>query len=264
MSFFVAAIWSTSALVALDLIAAILVSARPSTNFDLVSRVLCQALAFMGTLFFMVVVHDKERPLSDVLGLRRTHVALWLLACALGIALQGPMTLISNAIYTRYPLPEEELALLRELFDVKGMPQKAALVMAAGLVGPMVEEVFFRGGILSNLRRAHTSGLTLFGVSLLFAAAHRDWRAFFPDFVGGLAMGYVRIASGSLWPAVVLHATFNTSSVLFALRTGPEADVLTRVQSLLATLATVGLIALYGAVARRSESCARARELDAG
>ncbi|HEX9295716.1 MAG TPA: CPBP family intramembrane glutamic endopeptidase [Polyangiaceae bacterium] len=263
MSFFIAAIWSTSALLALDLIAAILVSARPSGSFDLVSRVLCQALAFVSTMFFMVVVHDKERPLSDVLGLRRPHLGLCLLACALGLALQGPMTLIANVIYSRYPLPDEELALLRELFDVKGIPQKAALVMAAGLVGPMVEEVFFRGGILSNLRKAHSSGFTLFGVSLLFAAAHRDWRAFLPDFIGGLAMGYVRIASGSLWPAVLVHATFNTTSVLFAVRAGPEADVLTRQQSLLATLATLVVMALYGMIARRSESCARARELDA-
>ncbi len=263
MSFFIAAIWSTSALLGLDLIAAILVSARPSGNFDLVSRVLCQALAFVSTLFFMVLVHDKERPLSEVLGLRRAHLGLCLLACVLGLALQGPLTLLSNAIYSRFPLPEEELTLLRELFDVKGAGQKIALVAAAGVVGPVVEEVFFRGGILSNLRRSHTSGLTLFGVSLLFAAAHRDWRAFFPDFVGGLAMGYVRITSGSLWPAILVHAAFNASSVVFALRAGPEADVLTRAQSLLATLATLVVLALYGTVARRSESCARAREQDA-
>ena len=65
---------------AFDLVALVLISARPDALFDPVSGVLCQAFGFVGTLFFLVLVYDKERPLSHVLGFRRTNAWLPLLA----------------------------------------------------------------------------------------------------------------------------------------------------------------------------------------
>src|SRR5262249_2450695 len=140
---------------------------------------------------------------------------------------------------------------------------KIAIVLCAGLIAPIVEEMLFRGALFRGLRRQHPPWLTLVGVSLLFAAAHRDARNFLPDLLGGLAMGYVRGLAGSLWPAVVLHAAFNTVPVVFALRRGAEADMLTRPQNLAAVFASLGLLALYRAVALRSETCAQARAEDA-
>jgi membrane protease YdiL (CAAX protease family) len=129
-------------------------------------------------------------------------------------------------------------------------------------VGPIVEEIFFRGGLLRNLRRRHTAALTLLGTSLLFAAAHLNPRNFFPNLLGGLAMGYVRILSGSVWPAILLHAAFNSASAFVALRFGPDADLFNGPESVVALAATLVLIALYGAMANRSDRCAEARELD--
>jgi CAAX protease family protein len=262
MSFFVAAMWSTSALLALDLLTRILMSLRPSGHVDLVSGVLCQAVAFLVTLFFVVFVHDRERPLSDVLALRRADVVLCILALVLGLALHGPLTLVAEAIYSRYPPSEEEIETLRDLLTAPTVRQRVALVAAAGIIGPFVEELFFRGGLLRNLRRTHGSALTLFGVSLLFAAAHLDARNFLPDFLGGLAMGYVRILSGSLWPAIFLHGAFNSASVYVAITAGPDGDLFTRGQSFVAVPVTLGLVALFGTLALRSERCSEARELD--
>jgi membrane protease YdiL (CAAX protease family) len=262
MSFLVAAMWSIAARLASDLMMTLLASLRPGGRPDLVSNVLCEGVGFMATLLFLAMVHDREAPLSDVLGLRRTHLVLCLLAVAIGVALQGPITLIANAIYARFPLKEEEVAMIRELLSPKTQRERVALLAGVGVVGPVVEEVFFRGGILRELRRRHSSGLTLFGTSLLFAAAHLDPRNFFPDFLGGLAMGYVRILSGSLWPAILLHAAFNSGSAFTALYLGPDADLFTRFQSFVALLATLGLVAVYGMVAIRSGLCSEARERD--
>jgi membrane protease YdiL (CAAX protease family) len=262
MSFFVAAMWSVSARLLTTFIALVVISARHVDELDLVSLVLCQGVAFLATLYFVVLVHEPDRPLSDVLGLRRTRVSLCVVAAALGLALQGPLTLISDVIYKRYPLSDAELEHMRSMFTVSAAHQRVALVVAGGILGPVVEEIFFRGAILRSLRRVHTAGLTLFGTSLLFAAAHLDPRSFLPAFLGGLAMGYVRILSGSLWPAILLHAAFNSSSVMVAVTLGPEADALTRPQSLIAVAATLALVALYGTLALRSELCSEAREQD--
>ncbi len=262
MSFFVAAMWSVSARLLTTFIALVLMSARHVEELDLVSLMLCQGVALVGTLYFVLLMHEPDRPLSDVLGLRRTRVSLCIVAAALGLALQGPLTLISDFILQRYPLSETELEHVRFMFSAPAVHQKVALVAAGGVFGPVVEEVFFRGGILRGVRRVHTAGLTLLGTSLLFAAAHFDPRSFLPAFLGGLAMGYVRILSGSLWPAILVHATFNSASVVVAVTLGPEADVLSRAQSLLCVAATLALVALFGTLALRSELCSEAREQD--
>jgi membrane protease YdiL (CAAX protease family) len=262
MSFFMAAMWAVSARLSFDLITSVLSAAHASGRLDLVSQVLCQGIAFVGTLYLMVIVHDRDRPLSEALGLRRTHVGLCIVAAAIGLALHGPMLLVANAIAGHFPPSEDEVATMQFLFDAPALHQRVALVGAAGIMGPFVEELFFRGGILRNLRRAHTAGLTLLGTSLLFAAAHLDPRNFLPVFLGGLAMGYVRILSGSLWPSILLHAAFNSTSVLVALEVGPDADALTRPQSFAAAVVTLGLVALYGMLALRSELCSEARAQD--
>src|SRR5688500_11217306 len=140
MSFVAAAIWSVAAIAALDLFLALAASVSASTQLDLVSRVLCEAAAFVSTLLVLTLIHERERPLADVLGLRRTPVVLLLLAALFGFTLQGPVNLIAGVIYDRYPLPEAHIELLRQLFDVRTLHQKVAIVLAAGIVGPLVEE----------------------------------------------------------------------------------------------------------------------------
>ena len=96
MSFFAAAMWSISARLILDVLAELLKKVRGLDQIDLVSVVLCQAIAYLLILFVMLTVHERERPLSDALALRRPHLGLCLLAVAIGIALHGPLTLISS------------------------------------------------------------------------------------------------------------------------------------------------------------------------
>jgi uncharacterized protein len=263
MSFFTAAVWSVCAVIALDFFLAFVVAAvGDATSIDLVTRVLCEAAAFVSTLFAVTLVHERERPLRDVLALRRPPIVLLVLALLFGFALQGPVNLIAGVIYEKYPLPPEHLELLHQLFDVKALHQKVAIVVAAGLVGPVVEELLFRGGILRGLLRRHGALGTVLGISVFFALAHREPRNFLPDFMGGLAMGYVRVTTGSLWPAILLHAAFNTTSVIFAFVAGPEADVLTRTQNLVLVALSVMFLAVFGRIAGRSELCAAAREAD--
>ena len=101
--------------------------------------------------------------------------------------------------------------------------------MAAGFIGPFVEEVFFRGGIFRG-PAAHTHGAAspLLGISLLLRrCAPRSCATLCPIFLGGLAMGYVRILSGSIWPAILLHVAFNSTTVALVVRDGPDGPLST-------------------------------------
>jgi membrane protease YdiL (CAAX protease family) len=262
MSFFVAALWSIAALLTFDVAAVVLLAIRPDAVYDPISGALCQAFGFTAVLFFLLVVHEKERPLTYVLGFRRTSPWLALLAIGLGIALQVPLDLLSTLIEKAFPLSEQARSAMEQFLDVSTPGRRAALFVAAGLIGPIVEEVFFRGAILRQLRRAHPAGLTLLGVSLLFAGAHRDLRNALPDFLGGLAMGYVRILSGSVWPAILLHVSFNATSVALLIRSGPDGPPQGAARTGVAMAATLALLALFRAIAMRSARSADAREQD--
>jgi membrane protease YdiL (CAAX protease family) len=262
MSFFVAALWSIAALFAFILTYGLLLAASPGAMHDPMSGVLCQAVGFLGVLYLMLLVHEPGQPLSQVLGFRRTSVWLLLLAVLLGVALQPPLDLIAGFIEKLFPLSEEARRDMEQFLDVSTLQRKIVLFVAAGLVGPVIEEVFFRGGILRSLRRVHSAGLTLVGVSLLFAGAHHDLRDALPDFLGGLAMGYVRIMSGSIWPAILVHVAFNSSAVMLQIRYGPEGTPWNALGLAVCLGAILSLILGFRAIAVRSERSTQAREQD--
>jgi membrane protease YdiL (CAAX protease family) len=262
MSFFVAALWSIAALFAFILTYGLLVAVSPGAMHDPMSGVLCQAAGFLGVLYVMLLVHEPGQPLSQVLGFRRTSAWLLLLALLLGVALQAPLDLIAGLTEKLFPLPEEARRDMEQFLDVSTMQRKIVLFVAAGLVGPVIEEVFFRGGILRSLRRVHPAGLTLIGVSLLFAGAHHDLRDALPDFLGGLAMGYVRIMSGSIWPAILVHVAFNSTAVALQIRYGPEGTPWNSLGVAACLVAILALTLGFRAVSVRSERCAEARAQD--
>ncbi len=89
-------------------------------------------------------------------------------------------------------------------------------VMLVVLVAPLVEEMLFRGVLLSALGNSFGAGVALVGQALLFAAYHFSTWMFLPMLLLGLACGYLTQHRGSLWPAVVLHGLFNAVPVAIA------------------------------------------------
>jgi membrane protease YdiL (CAAX protease family) len=262
MSFFVAAMWSLLATLGFGFMLSVITAASGGTPPQVVSGILCQAVAYLATLLFFTLVHEKDRSLSEVFGLRRTSATLCLVAAALGVALAGPLNLLQDAIFQRYPLPEKEAQEWADALRAPLLHQKIAILVAVGVLAPFIEELFFRGALLRALRRRHPPGLTVIGVALLFAGAHVESRVYIPVFLAGLATGYVRILGGSLWPAIFLHGSFNTVDVIYDLVARPEVNPLSRAQNIAAAVASIALFVVYRALALRSDTCAQARAED--
>jgi len=89
-------------------------------------------------------------------------------------------------------------------------------VILVVIVAPLVEEMLFRGVLLSALGSYFGAGVALVGQAVLFAAYHFSAWMFVPMLLLGLACGYLTQHRGSLWPAVVLHALFNAVPVAIA------------------------------------------------
>jgi len=92
------------------------------------------------------------------------------------------------------------------------------LVLVVVGVGPLVEELLFRGVLLSALMKRMHAGWAVTGSSLLFALVHLpgleyQWYALPNLLLLALLLAGLRLRSGSIWPAVLAHGANNLLAV---------------------------------------------------
>jgi membrane protease YdiL (CAAX protease family) len=93
-------------------------------------------------------------------------------------------------------------------------------VLLAIVIAPLVEEIVFRGVLLSALAQRWGTAVGVGVSSAVFALVHVLPFAIPPIFVLSLVLGWVFVRTRSLWPCVAAHALFNAFGVLalYALR----------------------------------------------
>lgn len=103
-------------------------------------------------------------------------------------------------------------AVIAEIATTPGRVVLAILVM--GILAPLVEELVFRGLLYGYVEGRFGGMAALIVSSLAFAAAHVE-----PIHVAlvlpvGVLLGWTRMRTGSLWPAIAAHVANNTVAVL--------------------------------------------------
>lgn len=88
------------------------------------------------------------------------------------------------------------------------------MLILAGILVPIAEELFFRG-VLYNFLRARTGiWLAIIISSLIFAIAHGDLAVGTAAFVLGIVIAWVYEKSGSLWTSILIHAANNSVKIV--------------------------------------------------
>jgi membrane protease YdiL (CAAX protease family) len=83
-----------------------------------------------------------------------------------------------------------------------------------GVLGPIAEEVLFRGLILQGLLQRMGLVFSVVFSALIFALFHVDVAFFAPLFVMGLVMGGLYVWFRTLWAPILFHVINNSVSVL--------------------------------------------------
>jgi len=112
----------------------------------------------------------------------------------------------------------EPISLSSDVSAVFGGGNLGLLVAAAlvAVVAPLVEELAFRGTIMTALG-SRMSMWPAIGISaVLFAAYHASVWLFFPMLVLGVALGWLAWTRRSLWPAIAMHVLYNGLAVAAA------------------------------------------------
>lgn len=83
-------------------------------------------------------------------------------------------------------------------------------IFLACVIGPVVEEIFFRGFFYPALRRYFTAGWAMAATAALFALVHENLFSFIPIFFLGFALCYLYEKRSSIVAPIALHITHNT------------------------------------------------------
>ena len=152
--------------------------------------------------------------LANAVGIRRVSL-LPTLAVAIAVALGARMLTGVYAMVLQaagFKLPIEDLDPTRILPSTP-LGITLTLVLAC-LIAPFVEEVVFRGVLLSALNDRWGRGIAVVGSSAVFAALHVLPYAIPPIFVLAVVLGRLFLSSRSLWSSIASHAAFNTIGIV--------------------------------------------------
>jgi membrane protease YdiL (CAAX protease family) len=87
--------------------------------------------------------------------------------------------------------------------------RRLVTILLIGLAGPLVEELFFRGFVLTALVGPLGRVRATVVASLLFAAGHVDLGVMVPFFVSGMLLSWLYLRTRSIWPPFLAHSAQN-------------------------------------------------------
>lgn len=169
-----------------------------------------------GATILVVLVYAliRKQRFADVCGFHKAPPDLWVLAFAAGVFLNA---LILALISICAPiLPASWLEENAESVGAVSTGNVVIVFLAVYIAAPFVEEILFRGVFYTGVRdTSHMLAATLI-TSVLFAFFHGNPLQGIYTFLLALILCYVRQLPDSLWPAVLLHIGFNSSSLFLS------------------------------------------------
>jgi membrane protease YdiL (CAAX protease family) len=163
----------------------------------------------VGCVILLIAIHAPKR---ELFALRRP--TSWWQALWISILIYVGMLLLSLAM-SPFLDPAAEQGLVPETWPP---PSAAAFAFNAFVViaiAPTIEELTFRGLGFSLLLRFGPR-VAIVGTAVAFTLAHGLIEAAPQIFALGLGLAYLRHRLNSVYPSILLHASFNAVALAFA------------------------------------------------
>jgi membrane protease YdiL (CAAX protease family) len=168
-------------------------------------------------ILLLVVVYGigKDLSRSEFLALRRP--ASW--ARALGWVAGGYVAIFVGAGVLLHVFGAgDEQGLTSDDWDSSRAGAYAANFVAIAVVGPVVEELLYRGAGVSLLLRFGAPTAVLV-TALCFGLGHGLVLALPALVVFGLVTAFVRVRTDSIYPGMLIHGLFNATSLIVSVAT---------------------------------------------
>ncbi|MDD3186094.1 MAG: type II CAAX endopeptidase family protein [Anaerostipes sp.] len=169
-----------------------------------IAMIATYALLLAFTIGFLMLCHDD---IKKVLRLHRVRISV-LLLCVLLVVAVYPFISFINSVSLLFVHDITSTSVSR---SVASGPILS--LVSIGVMPALVEEVIFRGVIFSKLRGARpVKGILL--TALFFGFAHLNPNQMSYTIVIGIVLGLIVEFTDSIFPAMLIHFIFNSSSVI--------------------------------------------------
>lgn len=163
------------------------------------------AVVQYAVMLGILLLIARGLPLRATFGLRRPKS--W--PRAIGLAVLALLVIFgASAALSPFLDATEEQGLVPDEWDPSRLPAFIAFFCVVTLVAPVVEELTYRGLGFALIVPWGTV-LAVVATGVLFGAAHGLIVALPVLTIFGIAVGWLRARTDSLYPPVLLHATFN-------------------------------------------------------
>ncbi len=177
---------------------------------DWVVQVIFTTLCF--TFPFAICARMQRFRLGDLLPLRPVRKELLLPFIMLGLGCFAVGNYATDALYQIFSMiglvPN-----IQTLVDLTGVGGFFIEMIAIAILPALCEEFALRGVVLGTTRR-FGDGFAIFLSAAIFGLMHGNLVQIPFAFIGGLVLGYVVVATGSMWPAILIHLANNFMSFL--------------------------------------------------
>ena len=170
----------------------------------------------------LVILRNRKMPLVATFRLGNVAPVIWRDALIIAVGVTVLIDELDRLMAMVFPLPEGLQNGLN--FLSFSTPFEALLVIGgAAVVAPIAEEMIFRGFFQGQLEAGYGDATrAVIYSALLFMILHfNPWWAL-QIYLLGMVLGYLTWRTGSIWPAIVLHALNNLLAVLLV--SSGEAD----------------------------------------
>jgi len=202
-------------------------SARPENIMELMPLAGFMAILMASSLTWpavaIIAVRIKRMPSRDTFRWRWPGVLPSGLAVVLGTALV-PLALLLENLVARV-VSRGDNVIVQMMSKQPSTLALALLGITLVVAAPVGEELLFRGLGLRGIERRNGFGTAAVCVSVIFEAVHLNVTGFLALFMVSLALCWVTSRTGSLLPAIFLHAAYNGAQFLMLLGSDltPEA-----------------------------------------
>ena len=213
---------------------------------------LSQGIILVPALLFALFSKEK---LNAVLGFHKIKISS-VFMIILFTYLMMPLTTVINAMSMLFV----DNAVMQISGSVLSMSMPVMLLIM-GVVGPLSEEIVFRGIVLNGYKRSGNAFRAILFSALLFGLMHMNFnQAAYAIFLG-IVMAVLVEATGSLWSSAIFHMTVNLQNVLLMFVSDAmyseeymkEAQALT--ENKVNMLASIGIYAVIATVTTSIAAC---------
>ena len=184
------------------------------------------SLLFLQSPLYLIIVVagvavfllENQRTAQDQFGL--TRLSAWnlfkwsLLICGAVIFVEVPLTKLVDIAMTAIHLPHPDQQSVVVFRQFQKASQIGAFLLQAVIIAPIIEELFFRGFLLTFLKNYTSTWLALVLSAGVFAFAHANLGSAIQLWFLGIALGLAYEHTGSLLLPIGVHACFNFTTAL--------------------------------------------------